>query len=37
MVILGKLIKLVATDFENSADYVRAEVAKLCEKYPLYR
>ena len=36
MVTLGKLIKLVATDFENSADYVRAEVAKLCEKYPLY-
>jgi glycine hydroxymethyltransferase len=36
MVVIGKLIKLVATDFENSADYVRAEVAKLCEKYPLY-
>ncbi len=36
MVTLGKLIKLVATDFENSAEYVRAEVAKICEKYPLY-
>ncbi len=36
MVVIGKLIKLVATDFENSADYVRAEVAKLCGKYPLY-
>ncbi len=36
MVLLGKLIKLVASDFENSADYIRAEVAKLCEKYPLY-
>ena len=36
MVVLGKLIKLVASDFENSKDYVRAEVAKLCEKYPLY-
>lgn len=36
MVVIGKLIKLVATDFENSADYVRAEVEKLCKKYPLY-
>ena len=36
MVTLGKLIKLVASDFENSADYVRAEVAKICKKYPLY-
>ena len=36
MVTLGKLIKLVASDFENSADYIRAEVEKLCKKYPLY-
>ncbi len=36
MKIIAKLFKLVATDFENSADYVRAEVAKLCEKFPLY-
>ncbi len=36
MVKVGKLIKLVASDFENSADYVRAEVAKICAKYPLY-
>ena len=36
MVVIGKLIKLVATDLENSADYVRAEVEKLCKKYPLY-
>jgi glycine hydroxymethyltransferase len=36
MVTIGKLIKLVASDFENSADYVRAEVAKICKKYPLY-
>ncbi len=33
---IAHLFKLVATDFENSADYVRAEVAKICEKYPLY-
>ena len=36
MVTIGKLMKLVASDFENSADYVRAEVAKICKKYPLY-
>ncbi len=36
MVLLGKLIKLTAADFENSADYIRAEVEKLCQKYPLY-
>jgi len=36
MVTIGKLIKLVASDFENTADYVRAEVAKICKKYPLY-
>ena len=36
MVTIGKLIKLAASDFENSADYIRAEVKKLCEKYPLY-
>jgi len=36
MVVIGKLIKLAATDFENQADYIRAEVKKLCEKYTLY-
>lgn len=37
MVTVGRLIKLAAADFENSADHIRAEVAKICEKYPLYR
>ena len=37
MVTVAKLMKLVATDFETSADAVRAEVKKLCAKYPLYR
>ena len=37
MKIIAHLIKLAAFDFENSADYCRAEVTKLCEKYPLYR
>ena len=36
MVTLAKLFKLTATDFENSADYIRAEVTKICDKYPLY-
>ncbi len=33
---IAHLFKLTATDFENSADDVRNEVNKLCEKYPLY-
>ncbi len=36
MVVLGKLIKLVATEFEEKADYIRAEVTKICDKYPIY-
>ena len=36
MVTLGKLIKLCATEFEKKADYIRAEVTKICEKYPIY-
>jgi glycine hydroxymethyltransferase len=34
--VIGHLIGLCAKDFENSADYIRAEVTKLCEKCPLY-
>ena len=36
MVVLGKLIKLCATEFEQKADYIRAEVTRICEKYPIY-
>ena len=36
MVALGKLIKLCATDFETKADYIREEITKICEKYPIY-
>ena len=32
---IAHLMALTAKDYEGSADYVRAEVAKLCEKYPL--
>ena len=33
----AECIWLAATDFENKADYIRAEVTKLCEKYPIYK
>ena len=36
MVEIAKCIKLAVTDFENSADEVRARVKALCDKYPLY-
>ena len=34
---LARLLALTAKDYENSADKVRAEVAALCKKYPLYQ
>ena len=34
--LIGKLVALTTFDFENSADYIRAEVDKICKKYPLY-
>lgn len=37
MVEIGKLIKLTTTDFEKSAASIRERVARLCDKYPLYR
>ena len=33
---IARLFKLTATDFENSADAIRAEVDAICKKYPLY-
>ena len=33
---ISRLFKLTATDFENSADSVRATVAEICKKFPLY-
>ena len=33
---IAHLFKLTATDFENTADQVRATVAEICKKYPLY-
>ena len=33
---VAECIWLAATDFENSLDYIRGEVTKICTKYPLY-
>ena len=33
---VAHLMKLAATDIENQSDYIREEVCKLCEKYPIY-
>ena len=34
---IAHLFALTARDYENSADTIRAEVAKLCEEFPLYK
>ena len=34
---IAECIWLAAMDFENKADYIRAEVTNLCEKYPIYK
>ena len=36
MRVIAKLFKLAASEFETKSDYIRGEVGKLCEKYPLY-
>lgn len=36
MELIARFIKLTATDFENSAERVRAGVTELCGRYPLY-
>lgn len=33
---IAELVWLAATEFEDQADYIRSEVTKLCEKYPIY-
>lgn len=33
---IAELVWLAATEFEAQADYIRSEVTKLCEKYPIY-
>ena len=36
MDIIAELLYLAVTDFEAKADYIRSEVVKLCDKYPIY-
>ena len=36
MVVIGKLIKLTATEFDTKADYIREQVTELVKKHPLY-
>ena len=36
MIDIAEYIKLAATDFENSKDYIIKNVARICDKYPLY-
>jgi len=33
---IAEFIYLCATDFENSADKIRAGVNEICERYPIY-
>ncbi len=33
---IAQFIKLTATDFENSADYIRAQVTQMCDSFPIY-
>lgn len=33
---IAELVWLAATDFENKADYIRSEVTKICDRYPIY-
>ncbi len=36
MEVIGKLIKMTATEFDTKADYIRSVVSELVEKHPLY-
>ncbi|MGO5051552.1 serine hydroxymethyltransferase [Lachnospiraceae bacterium LCP25S3_G4] len=36
MKVIGHLIKLTVSEFEEKADYIREEVGKICGKYPIY-
>ena len=36
MVKIAELFRLTAAEFDSKSDYIRDEVSKMCEKYPLY-
>ena len=33
---IAELIYLTATDYDAKADYIRSEVTKICDQYPIY-
>ena len=37
MRVIGRMIKLAATDFDAKADEIRETISGLCKKYPLYK
>ena len=37
MPVIARCIWLAATDFENKKEEIRAEVTKLCDRYPIYQ
>ena len=37
MLKIAECIDLAVKDFDNKKDYIRGEVTKICEKYPLYK
>ncbi|MBO4288523.1 MAG: serine hydroxymethyltransferase [Lachnospiraceae bacterium] len=37
MLKIAECIDLAVKDFDDKKDYIRAEVTKICEKYPLYK
>ena len=34
---IAELIRMVATDFDAKADYVREQVTEICNRYPIYK
>ena len=36
MVKVAELINYAVTEFDNKAEYIKSEVTKICEKYPIY-
>ncbi len=34
---IAHLIRLVATDYDNKADYIREQVTEICKKHPIYQ
>ena len=37
MPVIAECVWMAAVDFENKTDAIRAQVTKLCDKYPIYQ